>query len=184
MRLRRRRFARTATIDVRDVVLLRQILSDLETSSALPTKLILLGFLFVLQSGHLFLVVIVICTIHLDVVEFERVDSLAGGNDSEPLSQLVLLQELLRQILEVSARELSVRDNDDFSCTFTRNLNGFSKVTGPSVNLDSVVEELFECRTEGDQLQFSRDRKARVTYTSKILSSAGTVASMVNLWVT
>lgn len=59
----------------------------------------------------------------------------------------MLLQELLREVLEVSARELGVGDNDDLSLSLSGDLDGLAKVSGSSVNLDSVVQELLECST-------------------------------------
>lgn len=99
------------------------------------------------QVDCLLVILIIIGTVHLDIVEFEGVDSLAGGDDSKPISELVLLQELLGEVLEVSSRELSVGDDDNLSSSLAGDLDCLTKVAGSSVNLDSVVQEFLECST-------------------------------------
>ncbi len=103
-----------------------------------------------------------------DVEEAELVNTLGGGDDTEPVTELLLLEELLGtermlvmrsvvmghghatprrwyiQILEVSARELLVSDNLDLALANLRDLDDVTKVTGAAVNLDLVLEELLE----------------------------------------
>lgn len=96
--------------------------------------------------GLLVVFVIILSSVHLDIVELEGVDSLAGGDDSKPVSELVLLQELLGEILEVSAGEGGVGDNKDLALV-PGDLDSLTKVSSSSVDLDSVVQELFESST-------------------------------------
>lgn len=81
------------------------------------------------------------------IVELKCIDALVGSNYTEPVSQLVLLEELLREVLQVSATELLVCNDNDLSLSFTADLNVVAEVSSSSVNLDSVVQELFECST-------------------------------------
>ena len=54
------------------------------------------------QSGRLLLVVIVTFVVN-NVEELELIDTLGGGDDAEPVTELHLLEELLGPSLEVSA---------------------------------------------------------------------------------
>jgi hypothetical protein len=48
------------------------------------------------------------------------------------------------QILEISARELCVRNNLDLSIANLGDLNGISEVSNTAINLDLVLKELLE----------------------------------------
>lgn len=60
---------------------------------------------------------------------------LLDRNESDPVSELVLLQESLGQVLQVLTGELGGRDNDDL-VTFLGDRNGLTQVTDDTVNLD------------------------------------------------
>jgi hypothetical protein len=105
-----------------------------------------------------------------NVEESQLVNTLGGGDNSEPVSQLLFLEELLRpiqsissaftpsiytfprnedmieysQVLEISARELRVRNNLDLSIANLGDLDGISEVSDTAINLDLVLEELLE----------------------------------------
>lgn len=96
---------------------------------------------------RLLVILVIVGTVHLDVVELEGVDSLARRDDSQPVSELVLLQELLGEVLQVSARELSVCDDNDLASSLARDLDSLTEVSRSSIDLDSVVQEFFECGT-------------------------------------
>lgn len=110
------------------------------------------------------LLVILLVSIVDDVEESELVDTLGGRDDTEPVSELLLLEELLcpiptmlasvlcdkkeigcSQVLEVSARELSVGDNFDLSITNLLDLNNVTEVSYTAIDLDFILEELLEC---------------------------------------
>jgi hypothetical protein len=48
------------------------------------------------------------------------------------------------QVLEISARELRVCNNLDFSIANLRDLDGISEVSDTAINLDLVLKELLE----------------------------------------
>lgn len=60
---------------------------------------------------------------------------LLDRNESDPVSELVLLQESLGQVLQVLTGELGGGDNDDL-VTFLGDRNGLTQVTDDTVNLD------------------------------------------------
>lgn len=64
----------------------------------------------------------------------------------QPVTQLILLQELLRQILQVTLGELnSIACNSDaMAGGVTGNLNGGSQLTSLAIHLELVVEEVLE----------------------------------------
>lgn len=53
----------------------------------------------------------------LNVVEFQLVDILRSGNDTEVIAELVLLQELFREIFQVPLREGDTGRDGDLSIT-------------------------------------------------------------------
>jgi hypothetical protein len=50
------------------------------------------------------------------------------------------------QVLEISARELRVRNNLDLSVANLRDLDGISEVSDTAINLNLVLQELLEGR--------------------------------------
>lgn len=109
-----------------------------------------------------YLLLIILSLVVDDVEEAELVDTLGGGDDTEPVTELLLLEELLGtvkaisicgnvivggcniQVLEVTTRELLVSDNLDLALTDLGDGNNVTKVSGAAVNLDLVLEELLE----------------------------------------
>lgn len=116
------------------------------------------------------LLIVILSLVVDDVEEAELVDTLGGGHDTEPVTKLLLLEELLcaisivsnsssmlsassgkySQILEVSSRELSVCDNLDLALTLLGDLDSVAEVSDAAVNLDLVLEELLESRDVKD----------------------------------
>ena len=109
------------------------------------------------------LLVILLSSIINNVEESELVDTLARGDNTEPISQLLLLEELLgpvhwvsygqfhqffgkwySQVLEIPARELRVRNNLDLSIRDLRDLHGITEISDAAIDLDLVLEELLE----------------------------------------
>lgn len=115
------------------------------------------------------LLVILIRLVVDNVEEAELVHTLGGGDDAEPVTELLLLEELLGavytvsicfqrpsscsfnskdaqnvQVLQVAAGELLVSDDLDLAITLLGDLDDVAKVAGAALNLDAVVEELLE----------------------------------------
>jgi hypothetical protein len=108
------------------------------------------------------LLVILISFIVDNIEESELVDTLRSRNNSEPISQLLLLEELLcperkvlagckcsrrkkhSQVFEVSSRELLVGSDLDFTITDLLDLDDVAEVTNTAVDLDLILEEFLE----------------------------------------
>lgn len=117
------------------------------------------------------LLVVILSLVVDDVEEAELVDTLGGGNDAEPVTELLLLEELLGaialsafipseiahfacaraqlmyvdvQVLQVAAGELLVRNDLDLALALLADLNDIAEVTGAALDLDAVVQELLE----------------------------------------
>ena len=88
---------------------------------------------------HLLLILLLVLA--NDVVEAELVDTLGGGDDTEPVTELLLLQELLGEVLEVAAGEVLVSDNLDLAVLEVVDDNVVTEVAGKTVNLDAGLEE-------------------------------------------
>ena len=83
------------------------------------------------------LIVILISFIIHDVVEAEFVDTLGGGDNTEPIAELLLL--------EVATRELLV--SNDLNLAFARLADGdcVPEIASAAIHLDAIVKELLEC---------------------------------------
>lgn len=79
-----------------------------------------------------------------DVVEAELVDTLGGGNNAQPVTELLLLEVLLGQVLEVATREGDVSDNLDLALTNLGDDNIVTEVADTALDLDAVVEKLLK----------------------------------------
>ena len=98
----------------------------------------------------LFLLVVLLLVLANNVVEPELVDTLAGADDAEPVTELLLLQELLGQVLEVAAAELLVGDDFDLAVLEVGHRDGLAEVAGAAVDLDARLQEGGECRRVED----------------------------------
>jgi len=90
------------------------------------------------------LLIILLVRIVDNVEESELVDAFGGGDNTEPISQLLLLEELLCQILEVSSRELSVRSDLNLPIAEILDQHDITEVSDTVINLDLVLKELLE----------------------------------------
>jgi hypothetical protein len=100
-------------------------------------KRVLFLFVFALfsLSHSLFSVV------NIEISELVRL--LAGGNNAQPITELLFLQVLLDQVFEVSLRKGGLGKNSDFSL-LALELDSFTKSSSLSVNLDVLGEEGFK----------------------------------------
>jgi hypothetical protein len=117
-------------------------------------------------SGSVHLLVVLIGLVVDNVEEAELVDTLGGGDNAEPVTELLLLEELLGtvfsivsarqlpfrcmteednvQVLKVATRELLVGNDLNLSLALLADLDGVTEVTGAALDLDAVVQELLE----------------------------------------
>jgi hypothetical protein len=79
----------------------------------------------------------------VDVKVAELIGLLASANNADPVTELVLLQKLLGQVLDVTlAVMLLGTDSDDR--LFTTNRDDFAEITGLYGDLDAVMEVVLE----------------------------------------
>jgi len=93
-------------------------------------------------SSHL--LIIILLSIVNNIEESQLIDTLAGRNHSEPISQLLFLEEFLRQVLEITTRELGMSNNLNLAITNLADLDDLAEVSDSSVDLDLILEELLE----------------------------------------
>jgi len=96
------------------------------------------------------LLVILLLVLANDVVEAELVDTLGGGDDAEPVTELLLLEELLCQVLEVATGEVLVGDDLDLAVVEVGDGDALAEVAGEAVDLDARLEEGGEGRRVED----------------------------------
>jgi hypothetical protein len=96
------------------------------------------------------LLVILLLVVANNIVEAELVDALGGGNDTQPVTELLLLEELLGQVLEVATREILVRDNLNLAVVEVGDGDLLAEVAGAAVDLDARLQEGGEGRRVED----------------------------------
>jgi hypothetical protein len=114
--------------------------------------------------GAIRLFLILLSLVVDDVVEAELVDTLGGGDDTEPVTELLLLEVLLgaglksmvsgvsrisaqqgnSQVLQVAAGEGDVSNDLDLALAGLGNHDVVTEVADTALDLDAVVEELLE----------------------------------------
>jgi hypothetical protein len=114
--------------------------------------------------GAIRLFLILLSLVVDDVVEAELVDTLGGGDDTEPVTELLLLEVLLgaglksmvsggsrisapkenSQVLQVAAGEGDVSNDLDLALTRLGDHDVVTEVADTALDLDAVVEELLE----------------------------------------
>lgn len=131
-----------------------------------------LDFFGCCHSGRSNLLLILLTLVVDDVVEAELVDTLGGGDDTEPVTELLLLEVLLGavercrlvhvalvvlfrderniQVLQVAAGEGDVSNNLDLAVTSLGDDDLVTEVADTALDLDAVVEELLESREVED----------------------------------
>ena len=95
--------------------------------------------------ARLFLILILVLVGDVEVAEL--IGTLVRGNDTEPVAELVLLEELLGKVLEVTLGELLVGGDGDLGVITTDDGDLVGQTTGAALDLDAIVEELLESRS-------------------------------------
>lgn len=91
-------------------------------------------------SKRLLLVFGVIIIGNVEVTQFKGL--LVTGNHAQPITDLILLQELLGKVLQVALGESNVGNNGDLVITSAGDDNSITQVVGTAFNLDTVMKEL------------------------------------------
>ena len=87
------------------------------------------------------LVLLLLTLITHNIEELQAVLALARAHHTQPIPQLLLLQELLCQVLEVAAGELLVRDDLNAAIAKVGDGDGVAEVTGAALDLDALLQE-------------------------------------------
>jgi ribosomal RNA-processing protein 12 len=87
------------------------------------------------------LLVIVFGLVTNNIEELEAVLALGGTDDAQPVTELLLLEELLGQVLEVTTAEVLVGHNLDSAIAEVGDGDGLAEVAGTAVNLDALLQE-------------------------------------------
>jgi len=93
-----------------------------------------------LQAKGRLLIVLILIVSH-NIVEPKLINTLRGADDPQPVTQLLLLEELLSQVLDVPSAELLVRNDLDTPVLEVRHVDGVAEVSGAAVDLDARLEE-------------------------------------------
>lgn len=92
--------------------------------------------LFIRTLGFFFFFIL----IDVEVAKFVGV--LGGGDDVHELAQLVLLQELLGEVFEVTLAEMDVSNHGNLAAV-TLDFDGLAELTGFTVDLEFVMQKVF-----------------------------------------
>jgi hypothetical protein len=109
--------------------------------SLLPRKKILPSSESDRRNQAIRLVLLLLTLLANNVEELEGVLALVGGDDAEPVTKLLLLEELLCQVLEVATGELLVGNDLDAAIAKVGDVDALAEVAGEAVDLDALLEE-------------------------------------------
>ena len=87
------------------------------------------------------LLVIIIRLVTHNVEELQAVLALARADNTQPIPKLLLLEELLRQVLQVPPAELLMRDDFDTSIAEVGDCDSITEVACSAVDLDALLEK-------------------------------------------
>lgn len=88
-----------------------------------------------------YLVLLFLAVIAHNVEELQAVLALARADHPEPIAQLLLLKELLRQVLEVPTAEVLVGYDLDAAVAQVGDGDGVAEVAGAAIDLDALLQE-------------------------------------------
>lgn len=96
------------------------------------------------RGCHTLLVIIVaLLTDHIE--ELQAVLSLACAHHPQPVTKLLLLEKLLRQVFQVASAEFLMCNDFDPAIAKVGHSDGIAKITGAAVDFDALLEEGCEC---------------------------------------
>ncbi len=87
------------------------------------------------------LLVIIIVTLANHVEELQAVLALRCADHAQPVAELLLLEELLRQVLQVPSAELLVRHDLNTPIAEVADGDVVAEVAGAAVDLDALLKE-------------------------------------------
>lgn len=87
------------------------------------------------------LLLILLILVANDVVEAELVNTLGGADNAQPITELLLLEELLGQVLEVATGKLLVGDDLNAAVVQVGDADSVAEVTGAAIDLDARLQE-------------------------------------------
>jgi len=118
--------------------------SPLAVADSFPT--IVPWCLYHLQRAHVStsLLVILVRVVINDVEESQLIHALGGGDHAQPVPQLLLLEEFLGQIFQISPREVDVCDDLDLAIADLADGDVIAQVARAALDLDAIVQELLE----------------------------------------
>ena len=91
------------------------------------------------QRKHLLVIILRILT--NNVVEPKLINTLGSRHNPQPITQLLLLQKLLGQVLEITTAELLVSNNLDLAVLEVGDSDVVAEVAGQTLDLDALLEE-------------------------------------------
>lgn len=95
-------------------------------------------------SGRRLLLIIISLIIH-HIEESKLINPLTRAHNPQPIPQLLLLQELLSQVLQISSRERNMADDLNLPLSTLADRNLITQVPSSSLNLDLIMQKLLEC---------------------------------------
>ena len=87
------------------------------------------------------LVLLLLTLLAYNIEELQAVLALARAHHAQPISQLLLLEELLGQVLQIPAAEFLVRDNLYPAIAEVRDGDVITEVASAAVDFDALLEE-------------------------------------------
>ena len=87
------------------------------------------------------LLIILLALLTHNIEELQAVLALARADHAQPVAQLLLLEKLLRQVLEVAAGELLVRDDLDAAVAQVADADGVAQIAGAALDFDALLQE-------------------------------------------
>jgi len=96
------------------------------------------------------LVIILVFTRTINVVEAKLVDIFRRRNNANPVTKGVLLQELFGQVLEIALGQRYAGGDGEFGVAITGYFDVVAELASFALDLNAVVQELFEIRTVED----------------------------------
>lgn len=90
------------------------------------------------------LIIILLLLIIHNIEEPQLIHALTRAHHTQPIPQLLLLQELFGEVLEVAAGELDVAHDLDLVAADLADLDAVAEVACAALDLDALVQELLE----------------------------------------